>query len=74
MLLRQICDVKNNEITIHLPDSFPHGKRVLVIVDDTILSKEDKLALLKQAVSDPLFQADVKEIGDDFMNIDHEAV
>ena len=73
MLLRQICDVKNNEITIHLPDSFPHGKKVWVTVDDAILSKDDKLALLKQAASDPLFQADVNEVCEDFKFIDHEA-
>ena len=73
MLLRQICDVNNNEITIHLPDSFPYGKKVWVTIDDTILSKEDKLDVLKQAASDPLFQADVKEVGADFKFIDHEA-
>jgi hypothetical protein len=34
MTIRQICDVKNNEITIHLPDTFKNNRKVLVIVDD----------------------------------------
>lgn len=74
MLLRQICDVKDNEIVIHLPDSFTNNKKVLVTVDDSILSKADKLALLKLAASDPLFQSDVKEVSDDFGAIDNEAI
>jgi hypothetical protein len=66
MLLRQICDVNNNEIVIHLPDNFAHHKKVMVTVENQIVSKSDKIALLKMAAADPLFLADVREISDDF--------
>jgi hypothetical protein len=36
------------------------------------LSKAEKVALIKQAASDPLFLADLKEIRNDFENIDRE--
>ena len=74
MLIRQICDVKNNEIVIHLPDSFSNNKKVMVTVDDAIVSKSEKLALLKLTATDPLFQADVREVSDDFSSIDHESI
>ena len=74
MLIRQICDVRNNEIVIHLPDSFANNKKVMVTVDDTILSKTDKLAALKLAATDPLFLEDMREIRDDFSSVDHESI
>jgi hypothetical protein len=74
MLIRQICDVKNNEIIIHLPDTFSHGKEVMVIIDNAIMSKEEKIALIKQAASDPLFQADVKEVHEDFDALDQDLI
>ena len=74
MLIRQICDVKNNEIVIHLPDSFSNNKKVMVTVDDAIVSKSEKLALLKLTATDPLFQADVREVTDDFSSIDHDSI
>jgi len=74
MTLRKICDVKNNEVTIHLPDTFKNNKKVLVIVDDIIDTRASKLELLQQASSDSLFIADVKEINRDFSAIDHESI
>lgn len=74
MTLRQVCDIKNNQLIINLPAKFKNTKKVLVIVDDSIDSKAEKLLLLKQAVNDPLFMADIKEVNDDFGAIDHETL
>lgn len=37
-------------------------------------SKEDNIKLMKQASSDPLFLADLKEINEDFSAIDNESI
>ena len=70
----QVCDIQNNQLIINLPEEFRNKKKVLVIVDDTIDSKTEKLTLLKQAASDPLFIADIKAVNDDFGDIDHETL
>ncbi len=64
MTIRQICDVKDHQLTIHLPDSFKN--KVLVIVDDAVDARAEKLSLLKQAANDPMFLADMKEVNEDF--------
>lgn len=74
MTLRQVCNIKNNQVIIDLPADFKNKKKVLVIVDDSLDTKTEKLALLKQAASDPLFIADIKAIADDFGVIDHETL
>lgn len=37
-----------------------------------VITKTDKLNLMKQASSDPLYLSDVKEVSEDFQNTDHE--
>ena len=74
MTLRKIVDIINNQIVIALPENFRGSKKALVIVNDAVSSKEEKLALMKQASSDVLFLSDIKEIGDDFGSIDHETL
>ena len=74
MTYRQIYDVSNNKLVINLPDSFKNKKQVLVTLDDSVETFAEKLALLKQASSDPLFLSDVKEVNDDFGSIDHETL
>ena len=59
MLLRQICDVTNSAIVIHLPATFLNNRKVMVTVEDRMVSKADKVALLKIAATDPLFLVDV---------------
>lgn len=74
MTLRKICEIKNNQLTLNLPDSFKGKKKVLVIVDDAVDGNAKKLALLKKAAADPLFVADVKEVNNDFGSVDHETL
>ena len=74
MTLRKIVDIINNQIIIALPENFRGTKKALVIVNDIVSTKAEKLALMQQAVSDPLFLSDIKEIGEDFGSIDHETL
>ena len=74
MTLRRIVDIINNQLVLTLPESFRGKNKVLVIVDDSLSSKADKFQLMKQASTDPLFLADLKEVGDDFGSIDHETL
>jgi hypothetical protein len=72
--LRQICNVVNNQLLITLPDSFRDKKKVLVIVNDNVDNRASKLELLKKASVDPLFNADIKEINNDFKTIDDKTL
>lgn len=72
MTLKQICAVSNNQLIINLPESFKNKQRVLVIVDDNIDEANEKLMLLQQAATDPLFLADIQEIKEDFNFTDSE--
>ncbi len=74
MTLRRIVEVINNQLIITLPDSFKGKKKLRVIVDDSIETKKEKLALLMQAANDPLFLSDIKAINEDFGSIDHETL
>ena len=74
MTFRQICSVKNNQVVITLPPNFVNKKQVTVLIDDTVDSRYQKLALLKEAANDPLFLADIEEIHKDFDSIDNETV
>lgn len=73
MTLKQICDIKDNQIVLTLPENFRDRKKVLVTIDDSIDLKAEKFELLKQAVTDPLFLADIKQVSEDFNFIDNEA-
>ncbi|MBU2444873.1 MAG: hypothetical protein KJ666_04775 [Bacteroidetes bacterium] len=73
MTLKQICDVKDNQIVLTLPENFRDRKKVLVTINDSIDLKAEKFELLKQAVIDPLFLADIKQVSEDFNFIDTEA-
>lgn len=68
MTLRRIVDIINNQLIITLPENFRGKKIVLVTVDDSKSTHAEKLLLLKNAATDPLFLADIKEIGNDFCN------
>jgi hypothetical protein len=73
MVLKQIYNTDNkNQILINLPESFRKKKRVLVVINDSVDSKAEKMELMKKASKDPLFQADIEAITNDFRNIDSE--
>jgi hypothetical protein len=73
MIVKQIYNTDNkNQILINIPDSFKRKKRILVVIDDSVDTKTDKMELMKIASKDPLFLADIDSISKDFRNIDTE--
>ncbi len=73
MLVKQIYNVVNKkQLVIDLPEKFRKTRRVLVVIDDSVDTKIDKIELLKVASKDPLFLADIKEVTQDFGNIEFE--
>jgi hypothetical protein len=63
---------KNNQLIINLPDRFKSRKKVRVTIADIDEQRDEKIALLKKASTDPLFLADVVEIVSDFEHSDNE--
>ena len=75
MIVKQVYNTDNKkQLLINLPDSFRKKRRVLVVLDDSVDTKADKLELMKSAKNDPLFQADIEEISNDFGVIDSESL
>ncbi len=73
MTFKKTFDVqKNNQLVIDLPERFRSKKKVSVTIEDIDESREEKISLLKNAVSDPLFLSDISEIVADFSNSDSE--
>ncbi len=65
---------KDGKITVTVPSGFPLDKSIDVIIAINEHGRErlDDVANLKDAMSDPLFLADLKEIDEDFRYIDAE--
>jgi len=74
MTFKQVCLVNNNQVVVTLPPNFGNRKQVTVLIDDQVDSREQKLALLKDASKDPLFLSDISEINKDFDSIDNETI
>ncbi len=74
MTFEKTYEIKNNELTIKLPKRFKSIKKVRVIIEDVETERNKKIQLLKKASSDPLFNADVEEIKEDFRFPDKEAI
>ena len=74
MTFEKTYEIKNNKLTINLPDEFKSKKRVRVIIEDVDDDRKRKLKLLKGAAKDPLFLSDIKEIAEDFQYSDKEAI
>ena len=63
MIIKQVYNTENKaQLLINLPDSFRNKRRLLVVLDDSVDARADKLELMKCAKNDPLFQADIQEI------------
>ena len=62
MIVKQEYNTENKEqLLINLPENFRKKRRVLVVLDDSVDTKADKLELMKGSKNDPLFQADIQE-------------
>jgi hypothetical protein len=73
MIVKQIYSTDNkSQLMINIPENFRSKRRILVVLDDSIDSKSDKMLLMSQASKDPLFLADIDSISKDFRNIDSE--
>lgn len=69
MVLKQIYNTDNkDQLLINLPESFRKKKRILVVIDDSVDSKTEKMERMKMATKDPLFIADIERVTDDFRN------
>jgi hypothetical protein len=73
MKVSHIYEVTNNRIIIDLPDSLKNQKSIRVTMENT-LSKQEKITQLSLSANDPLFQADIKSVQDDFQDIDFENI
>ena len=74
MTVRQVYNIRNNQLIIDLPDTFKGKQKVMVTLDDHVDSKAEKLVMLQKASKDPLFMADIKEVNDDFGAIENETL
>jgi len=54
-----------------LPLGLAEGTRVEIILIEPL---EAKLAVMREAMSDPLFLADLEEVAEDFKHVDAEGV
>lgn len=73
MIVKQVYETGNkSQIMIHIPEIFRSKKHILVVLDDSIDTKAEKLDLMKKASVDPLFIADIDSISKDYCNIDTE--
>jgi hypothetical protein len=74
MTFEKTYEINNNELTIKLPEKFRSVKKVRVIVEKAENERSKKIQLLKKALTDPLFKADLEEIKNDFQYSDKEAI
>ena len=73
MIIKQIYNTENkSNLTITLPENFRKKRRVLVVLDDSVDTKSEKLKLMALASKDPIYIADIEETVADFKNIDPE--
>jgi hypothetical protein len=73
MIVKQIYNTDNKgQLMINLPDNFRKKRRILVVLDDSVDAKSDKLDLMRLASKDPLYIADIDSVTSDFKNIDSE--
>jgi len=63
LIVKYVYNTDNKkQLLIDLPDSFRNKRRVLVVLDDSVDTRADKLELMKCAKNDLLLQADIEEI------------
>lgn len=73
MIVKQIYKTGNkSQLLINIPENFRCKRHILVLLDDSIDTKADKMDLMKLASKDPLFLADIETVSTDFRNVDSE--
>jgi hypothetical protein len=75
MILKQIYNTDHkSQILIDLPESFRNKKKILVVLDDSVDIRTEKMEFMKKAQNDPLFFADINSVIQDFEKIDNESI
>ncbi len=57
---------------INIPENFRSKRQILVVLDDSVDTKADKLNLMKMASNDPLFLEGIDAVSKDYKHIDAE--
>lgn len=65
---------KNHQITINIPSDFSSKQKVVVTVEGISISKNEKMKMMKRAAKDKLYLQDLKEVNNDFENINNEGL
>jgi len=67
MIVKQVYKIDHkSQLLINIPENFRDKRQILVVLDDSVNSKADKIALMKIASSDPVFLEDIESISRDF--------
>ncbi len=65
----------NRELVIKLPrNAAPNQTAEVIILFSAVSTNDEKLALMEEAMSDPLFVADLEEIREEFRYADFDEV
>ena len=72
MTMTRICEVRNNQLVIPMPESYER-RTVRVLIEDEVQeeSYEDEM---KRAMQDPRFLADMREVMEDFKYLDGQDI
>ncbi len=71
MAIEQIIDVPaNGKLLIEIPGSQKNKTKLKIIINELDDTLESKIALLRNAIRDPDFLADMEEVNMDFEFID----
>ena len=65
---------RNHEITIRIPDYVLENEEVeiILLVQKEYQTYHDKIQIMKTAMSDPDFKADLENVQTDFLTVDFE--
>jgi hypothetical protein len=65
----------NRELLIKLPENAaPNQTAEVIVLFTPVATNDEKLVLMQEAMSDPLFVADLNEVCEDFRHADFDEV
>jgi hypothetical protein len=75
--IRQILTIpKDHKVILEIPEVFKEDELLEIIIRSKgkLLNKKEKLEIMKEAVLDPMFMEDLKEVNEDFQSIESEEI
>lgn len=73
MIEKRIYQTKNKkQLVIRIPEKFRDKNKLLIVIDDSVDSRSEKMKLMRKASDDHLFKSDIEEISNDFKHSDRE--